>query len=232
MNKNIPYFIKAATKNLLYGFIVQSLFLTTLMAIDTKAQIKSIDETFIRLSKTDSPIKEVFNRLETRTAYVFVYPDDLLQGKKSISLTGTRQSVYDILAGISKDSNLKFKQVNNTIYVGEMEAVPVTESIPTTTELIQIIGKVTDQNGIGIPGATVLIEGTNTGTATDIDGNFAIDAPEGSVLTISFIGYKPQRITVGNQASVNVILEEDLSSLDEVVVVGYGTQKKVNLTGA
>src|SRR5690554_5822519 len=119
MRKNIPYLIKMVTKNLLYGFVVQFLFLTTLMAIDTKAQITSIDKTFIRLSKKETPIKEVFNNLETETAYVFVYPDDLLSGKKPISLSGHRRSVYDILADIAKESNLKFKQVNNAIYVGE-----------------------------------------------------------------------------------------------------------------
>src|SRR5690606_37450942 len=88
MRKNIPYLIKMVTKNLLYGFVVQFLFLTTLMAIDTKAQIKSIDETFIRLSsrlsKKETSIKEVFKTVENITAYVFVYPDDLLRGKNGI----------------------------------------------------------------------------------------------------------------------------------------------------
>ena len=232
MSKNIPYLIKMVTRNLLYGFIVQFLFLTTLMAIDTKAQIKSIDKTFIRLSKKETPIKEVFNTVENRTAYVFVYPDDLLRGKNAVSLKGERQSVYDLLADIAEGSNLKFKQVNYAIYVGEMKNEDRSANILTKIVLVEIKGKVTDQNGVGIPGATVLLEGTTTGTATDIDGNFSIDAPEGSVLLISFIGYKTQRLTVGNQTTVNIVMEEDLSSLDEVVVVGYGTQKKVNLTGA
>src|SRR5690606_25618802 len=236
MRKNIPYLIKMVTKNLFYGLVVQFLFLTTLMAIDTKAQIKSIDETFIkpsnRLSKKETSIKEVFNTVENRTAYVFVYPDDLLLGKNGIILKGERQSVYDLLADIAKDSNLKFKQVNNAIYVGEVDEVDESNQSSITSEVVNIDGKVTDQNGAGIPGATVMIEGTSTGTATDIDGNFSIDAPEGSVLLISFIGYKTQRVIVANQTTVNVVMEEDLSSLDEVVVVGYGTQKKVNLTGA
>lgn len=232
MNKKTPCLIKAVTKNLLLGFIVQFLLLTTLMAIDTKAQAKSIDEIFIKLTKKEIPIKEVFSSVETRTPYVFVYPDDLLHQENTISLKGERQSVYDLLADIAKDANLKFKQVNNAIYVGEASGGERPGSIPVEVERIEVKGRVTDQKGSGIPGATVLIEGTTIGTATDIDGNFTIEAPEESVLMISFIGYKTQRVIVGNQTTINVIMEEDLSSLDEVVVVGYGTQKKVNLTGA
>ena len=232
MKGNLPYLIKMVSKNLLYGFIIQFLFLTTLMATDTKAQIKSIDEIFIRLSKKETKIKDVLSSLETRTGYFFVYPDDLLLDEKNIFLEGNRESVYDILANIAKNSNLKFKQVNNAIYVGVVERDEISATIPIAIDLVEIKGQVTDANGAGIPGATVLIEGTTTGTATDIDGNFSIDAPEGAVLTISFIGYQTQRITVGNQTTLQVIMEEDLSSLDEVVVVGYGTQKKVNLTGA
>uniref|UniRef100_UPI003F7083AF SusC/RagA family TonB-linked outer membrane protein n=1 Tax=Cyclobacterium plantarum TaxID=2716263 RepID=UPI003F7083AF len=89
-----------------------------------------------------------------------------------------------------------------------------------------------DQNGQPIPGATVLVEGTNTGTATDIDGNFSIEAAEGAVLLFSFIGYQSERITVANQTTLNITLIESQSSLNEVVVVGYGVQEKVNLTGA
>ncbi|MEX2592852.1 MAG: TonB-dependent receptor [Anditalea sp.] len=83
-----------------------------------------------------------------------------------------------------------------------------------------------------MPGATVLLEGTSTGTATDLDGQFTIDAPEGAVLLISFIGYQSQRITIANQSFLNITLMESQSSLNEVVVVGYGVQEKVNLTGA
>src|SRR5690606_21471923 len=130
---------------------------------------------------------------------------------------------------IAKDANLKFKQVNNAIFVGEHRNGEDPGSIAVEIPLVEVKGKVTDQNGMGIPSATVLIEGTQTGTATGIDGNFSIDAPEGSVLVISFIGYQTQRVNVGNQTNLTIMMEEDLSSLDEVVVVGYGTQKKSTL---
>ncbi|EPR67639.1 TonB-dependent receptor [Cyclobacterium qasimii M12-11B] len=99
-------------------------------------------------------------------------------------------------------------------------------------ELQQVSGTVTDNNGDPVPGATVVIEGSTNGTVSDIDGKFSLEVPDGAVLLISFIGYETQRITPGNQSNLSIILIEDATSLDEVVVVGYGVQQKVNLTGA
>jgi len=97
---------------------------------------------------------------------------------------------------------------------------------------ITISGTIIDQNGQPIPGATILVEGTNTGTATDIEGNFTIEANEGNVLLISFIGYESQSITIGNQTILNITLTESQSSLEEIVVVGYGAVRKSDLSGS
>ncbi|EPR71368.1 SusC/RagA family TonB-linked outer membrane protein [Cyclobacterium qasimii] len=133
---------------------------------------------------------------------------------------------------IAVAAGIKFKQVDNSIYVANGTNVVSSQKIEITIEERPIKGRVVDSKGLGIPGATVLIQGTNMGTATDIDGNFSLDIPDNAVLIFSFIGYEQQVISVGNQSEVNVTMAEDLSSLDEIVVVGYGTQKKVNLTGA
>lgn len=97
---------------------------------------------------------------------------------------------------------------------------------------VEINGQVVNERGEPIPGATVIIEGTSTGTATDLEGNFTIEAPAGSVLLVSFIGYKSESITVGNQTKISVTLREDQASLEEVVVIGYGTQRKRDVTGS
>lgn len=97
---------------------------------------------------------------------------------------------------------------------------------------ITVSGMVTDENGEPIPGATVSIPGTGVGTATDIEGKYTLSVPEGSTLVFSFIGFETQNIVVGAQSIINVTLIEDMASLDEVVVIGYGTQKKSDLTGS
>ena len=100
---------------------------------------------------------------------------------------------------------------------------------------INIKGTVTDQRlNEPIIGASVLVEGSSNGTITDMNGDFSLkNVSKGNVLIVSYIGYQPQRLTInGNQTSFNIMLTEDTQTLDEVVVVGFGTQKKVNLTGA
>ncbi|MEX2592388.1 MAG: TonB-dependent receptor [Anditalea sp.] len=97
---------------------------------------------------------------------------------------------------------------------------------------VTVRGTVVDNSGMPIPGVTVSVQETTIGTATDVDGNYALTVPEGSTLVFSFIGFESQRILVENQSEINITLIEDMASLEEVVVVGYGTQKKINLTGA
>ena len=96
----------------------------------------------------------------------------------------------------------------------------------------QLAGTVTDSEGKPLSGAAIAVSGTSQGTITDDAGHFALQVSKGHVLHVSFLGFKPQRITIGAQTHLNIVLEADQALLDEVVVVGYGTQKKVNLTGA
>ena len=95
-----------------------------------------------------------------------------------------------------------------------------------------LTGTVSDASNIPIPGATIVVANTTRGAATDFDGNFSIQVAKGDVLKISYLGYKPQSITIANQQSLNIVMQEDTNQLDEVVIVGYGSRKKVHLTGA
>lgn len=97
---------------------------------------------------------------------------------------------------------------------------------------VQVSGTVVDDSNEPIPGASVLVKGTATGVAADLDGNYSISAPANATLVFSFIGYTPQEVVIGNRSQINVTLSQDLSDLDEVVVVGYGTARKSQLTGA
>ncbi|MDQ4139022.1 MAG: TonB-dependent receptor, partial [Bacteroidota bacterium] len=97
----------------------------------------------------------------------------------------------------------------------------------------QVTGKVTDENGEGIPGATVLVKGTTTGATTDPNGSYTLNAPNrNGVLVVSFIGYQTREVPINNQSTLNISLTPDTKALDEVVVIGYGTQRKSDLTGA
>ena len=96
----------------------------------------------------------------------------------------------------------------------------------------RISGKVTDEKGEPLPGVNIVIKGTTTGSISDFDGNYTLNVPDNSVVVYSFVGYISQEVTVGNQTTINIQLREDIQGFDEVVVIGYGTQKRVNMTGA
>ncbi len=106
-------------------------------------------------------------------------------------------------------------------------------SPPLLSQQIKISGQVLDENGIGVPGVNIIIKGTTTGTTTDMDGNYAISVPDvNTILKFSYVGYLTQEITVGDQTIISVNLVQDITGLEEVVVVGYGTVRKIDLTGA
>ena len=108
-----------------------------------------------------------------------------------------------------------------------MEAAPLQQRADVT-----VTGTVSDPTGEPIPGATISLPGTTIGTATDLDGKYSLTVPEGSEIVVSFIGFESQRIRIGDRSIINVTLIEATSSLDEVVVIGFGTQKRANVTGA
>ena len=118
------------------------------------------------------------------------------------------------------------------ILINLLQAAPPKAQGTLDMEDVIINGTVTDQNGAPIPGVTVLVKGTTKGTTTDLDGFYTIIVSENSTLVYSFIGYVTQEVSLGNKDLIDITLSEDVSALEEVVVVGYGEQKKINLTGA
>ena len=105
-------------------------------------------------------------------------------------------------------------------------------SLNSYAQDLDVRGKVTSVEGEELPGVNIMIKGTTTGAITDIEGNYRMSVPDGSSLIFSYVGYKTQEILVGNQSVIDISLETDISSLDEIIVVGYGTVKKKDLTGA
>ena len=230
MKIELLYLIKMVTKNVLFGFLLLCLFFTTLMANNIHAQIKPIDKTFVRLNKSEWQLQEIFKNIENSTDYKFVYSEDILREKTIINSNKKRESVNDILAAISNSSRLKFKQVNNTIYVGDISNEKDKSQIEK--EEIEVSGTVTDEKGIPLPGASITIAGTTIGTVTDLEGQYSLSVPEGSTMVFSFIGFETQRIAIEAQSVIDVVMLDDTSSLDEVVVVGYGTQKAYSIVGS
>lgn len=129
----------------------------------------------------------------------------------------------------SESINKNLENINKSQTI--LASTKLTESNAEAFDIV-VSGTVTDQNGEPIPGATVSIPGTSIGTATDLDGKYSITVSESATIVFSFIGFESQTVNVANRSTINITLTESAQALDEVVVVGYGTQQKVNLTGA
>ena len=177
----------------------------------------------VTLSMRNATVEQVLDQIEKKTDYTFVASDRSVDLNRKVSLNVQSLSLEETLNKLFAGTNVSYKIVNNQIILSKAQA---------TQQSKQVKGTVVDKNGEPIIGANVVVKGTTNGTITDIDGNFTIEATTGSTLTISFIGYLNQDVKVGNQKSLTVRMNEDTQNLDEVVVVGYGTQKKGEIASA
>ncbi|MFC4870707.1 SusC/RagA family TonB-linked outer membrane protein [Negadavirga shengliensis] len=201
--------------------------------VNVNDQIKAIDEVKVDFSIDGLSLMQCFRTIEKNTGFNFVYTNRNFDKKEKVHVGSHPDNVYELLETISKQFGLDFKQVNYNIHVNKSKragANPVSININEVD--ITISGTVVDEEGDPIPGATVFVRGTSTGTATDLDGKYSLTVPEGSEITVSYIGYVSQTVVVENQSEINITLQLDTSSLEEVVVIGYGTAKKRDITGA
>lgn len=173
----------------------------------------------------NASVKELFSAIEKQTFYRFSYRDAEIKGRGNVSISATNRELKQLLEGELSKLGLKYAVSGNKIIVTPVAAAP-------SAQPKKVTGKVVDANGEPVIGATVIEDGTSNGTVTDFDGSFSLNIPEGKFLTISYIGYKSQNMKAVSNKIMNIVLKEDSGLLDEVVVVGYGTQRKGNLTGS
>ncbi|MEQ6118736.1 TonB-dependent receptor [Reichenbachiella sp. MALMAid0571] len=223
------------TKCAFYGLCIQILFGTMLIASSGEAQNKSLEEIFLSVQLNDVQLVNLFSELENSTKFNFSYNDSQIDENQKLSLEVKNESFFKVLRVISKKTGLSFKRIDNNIFVRmkQDDGEAVEEEIEMTIIAdIEISGKVTDENGEGLPGASVIETGTTNGTTSDLEGNYRLSLSEGATIAISFVGYKTQNILVGTQSAIDIQMEVDAEQLEEIVVVGFGTMKKSDLTGS
>ncbi|MEQ6121228.1 SusC/RagA family TonB-linked outer membrane protein [Reichenbachiella sp. MALMAid0571] len=219
-----------------YGLVIQLLIGTVVLATEvTHAQKNaSVKDTNISFQFTSKNLETVFREIEEKTDFTFVYTAKEIDTEIKMNGDYINAPLYEVLMDISKKTNLAFRQYNNNITV-KKAAYTKRE---TTTEFVEIVqdvdisGKITDENGEGLPGASVVAKGTANGTTTDLEGNYKMEVPENSVLVVSYVGYITQEVTPNGRNVIDLQLQLDAAQLEEIVVVGYGTQKKSEMTGS
>lgn len=186
----------------------------------------------INLSKNDVAIDKVFKEIKRQTGYTFIYKQALLKAKK-VTVIINNASLEQVLDICLKDLPLSYTIVNKMVIIKEKEILILKQSTPVIMPPVIIKGKVLNDKGEPLSGASVSEKNMSNSTATSEDGSFAISvAGNQSVLIISFVGYTTREVVAGNQSNLTISLAPLNSSMDAVVVVGYGRIKKRDLTGA
>lgn len=188
----------------------------------------------VNITNTRMTVETFIKQVEQETGYMFVYNKEEIDANRTVSLKKGENTVLDCLNEIFEESGIS--------YVFDDDYIVLTKHAKTQPQQVssgslnvgkKVAGVVIDISGLPVIGASIVEKGTTNGTVTDLDGKFNIVvSSEEAVLQISYIGYKEQQIPVKGQNSLSITLSEDTEMLEEVVVVGYGTQKKINLTGA
>lgn len=175
-------------------------------------------------------LEEVLRKIEDQSKYHFLYRSDYLKGLPKMDLNADSLTIEKILDKILTPNGLTFEISDDNIVI--RKGAPATSKQVKVNEEIKVSGKVTDENSEGLPGVNIVIKGTAQGTMSDMNGNYTLNVEENAVLVFTYVGYLPQEVPVNNLAVINVSMKPDILQMQEVVVIGYGTVNKSDLTGS
>lgn len=185
----------------------------------------------ISLEMNNATVEQVLDEIEAKSEFYFLYNNKLINVDRRVSVDADASNIDAVLKQLFAGTDVVYNVANKQIILSRKQDERAVSAAVAQQEKV-IKGIVTDEAGAPIIGANVVIKGTTRGTITDMDGNFSLQVSPGETLHVSYIGYIDYEVKLNNQKNLTISMKEDSESLDEVVVVGYGTQKKTNLTGA
>ncbi len=199
------------------------------LMLSISAFAANADAQQVSVTVNNAKVKTVLNSIADQTGLSLAYSAQVVDLNRKVSLNFVNTEVSEVLNAMFGNTAIGYEIKDGKIYLFKA-AERTTTSINQQKRIIT--GTVVDPNGEAVIGANVVVKGTTNGTITDMDGKFSLEVPEGAMLLVSYIGYGDYETKVGNQSNLSITLKEDSKALDELVVVGYGTMKKKDLTGA
>ena len=183
--------------------------------------------TRITIKAEDTRVEDILNQIENKSEFFFLFNQKLIDLNRKVSIDAKEEKISDILDELFAGTDVKHQVIDRQIIL-------ITGEVADSQQINgRITGKVTDRTGAPLPGASVVVKGTTTGVITDNNGNFSLSLPaDAKSIVFSFVGMKTQEVNVAGKTSINIIMEEETVGLEEVVAIGYGTQKKASLTAA
>lgn len=222
LRNNLYFFIHIIPLNMRLSIAFLFLFVGMAYAENTRAQ-----DTKVSLQLKNETIANVLEAVEKQTSFIFIYDSEIVNVNKRVSLNVKKESLFNVLKQLFNNTDVGYTIVNEKIILNKQSATVIAQQ-----ERKIVNGTIKDENGEPIIGASVRIEGTTVGSTTDLNGRFSLEVENNSTLLVSYIGYINAKVPVGNRSQITITLKEDTQSLEEVVVIGYGTVKKKDLTGA
>lgn len=222
MKKTLSYFIDPAIGKKLLLFVKLTTLFILAALLHVSAAVRSQEK--LDLNVKDVKFDKFLDLIEQKSNYTFLYNNGAIPGSK-ISIDARDATVPQILDNAFKNTGLTFRILPNNLIV-------ITKRSALRTVDVTIKGKVVDTKGEPLPGATISIKNGSSITQTDVNGNFNVTVPDNTILVVTYIGYKSQEIETAGRSEITITLVEDAGNLNEVIVTGYGTQRKKDLTGA
>src|SRR5450759_1895652 len=201
-------------------------FITVLQAYanDTYSQ-----NTKLTLNLNNVTVANVLEEIQNNSEFYFLFNAKLIDVKREVSISMEDKKISEILTSLFSGSGVNYLVYDRQIILTPSDVTSLAEAL----QQLKVTGTVIEKDGTPLPGVNVIVTGTTQGTITDIAGKYSIEVPQGAKsLLFSFIGMDPQEISIGTLTQINVIMVESAINLSEVVVIGYGTQKKSDLTGS
>jgi TonB-linked SusC/RagA family outer membrane protein len=181
----------------------------------------------VNLEMRNQTVKEVLDEIEEQSDFSFFFNIKHVDLHRRVSVVAKKSDIFKVLETVFAGTDVRYSVVDRKIILSTEK-----QEIQQINQDKKVTGVIKDQHGEPVIGANVSVKGTTIGTITGIDGDFALEVPANAVIQVSYIGYVPQELRLGGKNHLDVVLKEDSQALDEIVVVGYGVQKKINLTGS
>jgi len=207
--------------------------LLILIAVFTSTASVYSQATKLTIKMENARLSEVFDAIEKQSEFYFFYNRDYFNDDRIVSVDVENKLLDEVLKELLKDEAITWEIFDRNILLTIPDTPLTTAQMEVMQQQKSVSGKVTDETGQPLPGVTVVVKGTTQGTVTNSDGNYSItNIPENATLVFSFVGMRTQEVVVGNQTAISITMEVDAIGIEEVVAIGYGTQKKINVTGA
>ena len=209
---------------LIKALLLMKLTIVLILLTSMQLSAKVFSQNTITLKMQSAELKKVLTQIEKKSDYRFLYNDDIMPSSQKVNINAENTPVTDVLDGIFTGTELTYRVLNNNLVVITRKNTEFAD--------VKVTGRVSDATGNPIENVSIRLKGGNIGTSTGADGTYTITVPEGATLVFSSIGYEGVEIKLNSRTEINVVLQSQTKSLDEIVVVGYGTQRKRDLTGS